>query len=72
MFNVFGKVKELENRIQEVEVRLISHNLKIKMLQEILYNHYTEENSNGTDKDGKIKTKKSTRKRSDSKAVRTL
>ena len=69
MLGLFGKLKELENRVQEIEIRLITNNLKLKVLQEILYRHYTEENSNGNDKNGKIKTKKSPSKRDNCQTV---
>jgi hypothetical protein len=60
MFDFLFKIKELENRVQELETGRITLTLKVKSLNEIVYERLKEKYY-GTDKDGERKTKKSTR-----------
>jgi hypothetical protein len=56
----FNKLKELETRIQELEVSRITLTLKVKALSELVYNRLEEKYA---DKDREITPKKPTRKR---------
>ena len=58
MFRFLSKIKELENRVQELETGRIALTLKIKILSEIVYDRLKEKYA---DKDGEVKTKKPTR-----------
>jgi hypothetical protein len=65
MFDFLLRIKDLENRVQELESGRIALTLKVKALNELFYERLKEKYY-GADKDGKRTPKKPTRKRSDS------
>jgi hypothetical protein len=65
MFDFLLRIRDLEQRVQELESGRIALTLKVKSLNELFYERLKEKYC-GTDKDGERTPKKSTRKRSDS------